>query len=278
MTIAPCNSSRTCSSRYCTPGCNTVAKRARAHPSRTPLHTTFLSYPSPCILAQCLVCLLYIHTPASHCIDLHPSLLSVVVSERHDRKDFCDVSKTSPHEALESSPSDDNNNLSTARSQRHDSEGTSTRATRSTTTSNNNSTTATTTTTVPTNITMTTTPPTTSAAASRTSSSAFFLVPAILVITLLVAATDAAILSVTPDGGANGSPYDLTAAMGLAGPGDTVSLADGVYDRAIVTVTDGKQGSPIVIEGSRNAVIQGDFSSRSVLVQHSWITLQVYVW
>lgn len=55
--IAPCNSSQTCSNRYCTPGCSTVATRARSHPSRTPLHTTFLSYPSPCILAQCLLCL-----------------------------------------------------------------------------------------------------------------------------------------------------------------------------------------------------------------------------
>lgn len=75
--------------------------------------------------------------------------------------------------------------------------------------------------------------------------------------------------------GSESGSYDLGEAMALARPGDTVSLADGRYDRALVTKADGEEGNPITIEGGEDAVINGDFSSRSVLVQHSHITLKV---
>ncbi|CAN0284514.1 unnamed protein product, partial [Laminaria digitata] len=63
--------------------------------------------------------------------------------------------------------------------------------------------------------------------------------------------------------------------MALAKPGDTVSLADGRYDRALVTKADGEEGNPITIEGGEGAVINGDYSSRSVLIQHDYITIKV---
>ena len=69
--------------------------------------------------------------------------------------------------------------------------------------------------------------------------------------------------------------YDLGEAMALAKAGDTVSLGDGTYRRALVTKADGDEGNPITIVGGENAVINGDYSSRSVLVQHSHITLKV---
>lgn len=69
--------------------------------------------------------------------------------------------------------------------------------------------------------------------------------------------------------------YDLAEAMALAKAGDTVSLGNGTYRRALVTKADGEEGNPITIVGGENAVINGDYSSRSVLVQHSHITLKV---
>lgn len=78
----------------------------------------------------------------------------------------------------------------------------------------------------------------------------------------------------TPDEGSSGE-YDLTEALALAKAGDTISLADGTYDEAIVTVTDGSDGSPITIVGGPGAVINGDHSERNVLIQHSFITLEV---
>ena len=69
--------------------------------------------------------------------------------------------------------------------------------------------------------------------------------------------------------------YDLAAAMLLAEPGDTVSLADGTYDQAIVSERDGEPGNPITVVGGRGAIINGDYRRRSVLITHSFITLKV---
>lgn len=92
------------------------------------------------------------------------------------------------------------------------------------------------------------------------------------------------LLSVTPsvhaatvyDVSADGSSgLDLYEAMDLAEAGDTVSLADGTYDQAVVSVRDGASGSPITVVGGPGAIINGDYSSRSVFISHSFITIQV---
>ena len=69
---------------------------------------------------------------------------------------------------------------------------------------------------------------------------------------------------------------DLTEALKKAGPGDKISLEDGIYDTALESYTDGEKDNPIIIEGSRDAIINGDNgNSRSVLINHSFITLRV---
>lgn len=74
---------------------------------------------------------------------------------------------------------------------------------------------------------------------------------------------------------ASGGDLTLDEAMSLATAGDYVSLADGTYDEAIVSKRSGEQGSPITVKGSRKAIINGGFSSKSVRIKHSFITLKV---
>lgn len=72
----------------------------------------------------------------------------------------------------------------------------------------------------------------------------------------------------------DGSPYTIGEAMDLALPGDTVVLADGVYDEAIVTVRDGEEGKPITLLGSSDATLNGQVDGKIVTVRHSWISLE----
>lgn len=81
--------------------------------------------------------------------------------------------------------------------------------------------------------------------------------------------------AVNYDVSASGTGLDLSEAMDLAEPGDTVSLADGIYDQAIVSTRDGTKEDPITVVGGPDAIINGDYSSRSVLITHSFITLKV---
>ena len=74
---------------------------------------------------------------------------------------------------------------------------------------------------------------------------------------------------------ASGGDLTLDEAMSLAGAGDTVSLADGTYDEAIVSKRDGEEGSPITVKGGRGAIINGDYSSKNVRITHSYVTLEV---
>lgn len=68
----------------------------------------------------------------------------------------------------------------------------------------------------------------------------------------------------------------LSEALKYAQPGDTISLADGIYDAAVESCTDGEDGSPITIEGSSDAIINGkNDDSRSILIKRSLITLRV---
>jgi len=68
----------------------------------------------------------------------------------------------------------------------------------------------------------------------------------------------------------------LSEALRYTQPGDTISLADGIYDTALESYMDGEDGSPITIEGSSDAIINGkNDESRSVLIKHSFITLRV---
>ena len=96
---------------------------------------------------------------------------------------------------------------------------------------------------------------------------------------LLVGATQLLLPGVTAktfDVTASGDgDYDLSEAMDLAEPGDTVSLADGTYDQAIVSSRDGESGNPITVVGGRDAIINGAFNHRNVWITHSFITLEV---
>lgn len=67
--------------------------------------------------------------------------------------------------------------------------------------------------------------------------------------------------------------YNLPDALGKAKAGDTVFLSDGTYTDRVESVTAGKSGSPIKIKGGDDAVIKAE--SPSVLILHSWITIQV---
>lgn len=82
--------------------------------------------------------------------------------------------------------------------------------------------------------------------------------------------------AVTYDVSASGdNGMGLSQALELAQPGDTIYLADGIYDTALVSYRDGEFGDPITIEGSSDAIINGGYSSRAVLINHSFITLRV---
>eukprot|EP00752_Nemacystus_decipiens_P014698 g13091.t1 len=81
---------------------------------------------------------------------------------------------------------------------------------------------------------------------------------------------EAKIFDASPDG----TPYSIGSALAEAGPGDTVVLADGEYDEAIVTVQGGERGNPLTITGGRSAVINAEYHGRLVLVQHSWVTIE----
>ena len=99
--------------------------------------------------------------------------------------------------------------------------------------------------------------------------------PSILLVGLLLLGystfpVKAEVYAVSPDG----SPYSIEEAMDLAGPGDTVTLADGVYTAPIVTTKDGEEGNPITIEGGTGAIISGESDDKVVTVLHSWISLE----
>lgn len=70
-----------------------------------------------------------------------------------------------------------------------------------------------------------------------------------------------------------GQTFTLQTALDSARGGDTVSLADGVYTGQVHSIVSGTEGFPVRIVGGRGAVVKG--SSPSVLVEHSWVTLQV---
>ncbi|CAM9261415.1 unnamed protein product [Pylaiella littoralis] len=93
----------------------------------------------------------------------------------------------------------------------------------------------------------------------------------------LVTTAKAAVYNVSPDG----NPMTLTAALEVAGAGDTISLGDGIYREPIVTMHAGENGNPLLIEGGKGAVINyfsGDrslmWSQKVVDIRHSWITLR----
>ncbi|CBN76927.1 FirrV-1-B30 precursor [Ectocarpus siliculosus] len=94
---------------------------------------------------------------------------------------------------------------------------------------------------------------------------------------LALTAASAATYEVSPDG----DPMTLTAALEVAGAGDTISLGDGIYREPLVTMKAGVEGNPLVIEGGRDAVVNyytGDksimWSQKVVDIRHSWVTLR----
>ena len=90
----------------------------------------------------------------------------------------------------------------------------------------------------------------------------------------------ATILKVTPTGEWTSSSgystssriYSLPDALVVANAGDTILLASGTYTDRVESLTAGTKNRPIKIKGSEHAIIRA--SSPSVIIQHSWITLQ----
>lgn len=68
----------------------------------------------------------------------------------------------------------------------------------------------------------------------------------------------------------------LTDALEMGQPGDdTVYLTDGIYVEAVESFRDGNFDYPIIIEGNRHAIINGDSGWRSIVITHPFITLKV---
>lgn len=90
---------------------------------------------------------------------------------------------------------------------------------------------------------------------------------------LLPQIVTAIVYEVSPEG----LPYTIEEALAVAGAGDIVSLADGIYNEPIVTIAGGAEGAPLIIEGGPGAVINAAYGDthRMVYVQHSWVMLQV---
>lgn len=76
-------------------------------------------------------------------------------------------------------------------------------------------------------------------------------------------------------GGLNsiGQTYTLQYALDIASSGDTIALADGEYTGSLQSTVGGRRGLPVKIVGGRGAVLKA--SSPSILVEHSWVTLEV---
>lgn len=62
-------------------------------------------------------------------------------------------------------------------------------------------------------------------------------------------------------------------ALDRAMPGDTISLAPGRYFQDFRTVRNGQPGRPIVIRGTRNAIVSGAGASRIVEINHDYVEL-----
>ena len=87
-------------------------------------------------------------------------------------------------------------------------------------------------------------------------------------------------LFVAPEGSDNNdgksiqSPLQtIQKAVDLANPGDVIKLLPGAYLQDVVTKRDGLPNQPIVITGSRQAVVQGEKNARIFEINHSFITL-----
>lgn len=64
-------------------------------------------------------------------------------------------------------------------------------------------------------------------------------------------------------------------ALSFAAAGDSIVLADGIYDQTVASIKDGRQDAPITIRGSRGAVLRGaDGFGRVMEIRHNHITLQ----
>lgn len=68
--------------------------------------------------------------------------------------------------------------------------------------------------------------------------------------------------------------FSIDKALSFAAAGDTVELADGAYLQTVSSVKNGLKESPIVIRGSRKAIIYGtDYEGRIVEIKHDFIIL-----
>lgn len=79
------------------------------------------------------------------------------------------------------------------------------------------------------------------------------------------------VTAVTFDVSASGEGMGLSDTLVLAQPGDTIYLTDDIYDEAVVNYRNGGADNPISFEGSSDALVNGDYSSRYVLITHSFI-------
>ena len=106
------------------------------------------------------------------------------------------------------------------------------------------------------------------------------LLPAALLLNTRFRRAGATTLNVTPTGELTASSgystkskvYRLSDALLAAKAGDTIYLANGTYKDRVESLTKGTRNRPIKIKGGEHAIIRAD--SPSVIIQHSWITLE----
>lgn len=76
------------------------------------------------------------------------------------------------------------------------------------------------------------------------------------------------------DGSSQKSAFKtIQKAVDKALPGDSITLASGVYRQDVITKRNGMQDLPIIIRGSKNAVLKGNKNTRIFEINHNYITL-----
>lgn len=106
-----------------------------------------------------------------------------------------------------------------------------------------------------------------------------FVLSVVCIIAVSTDRANAELLKVVPD---TSSPdaadgvYSLVGAIEKAVAGDTIELGAGTYTDRIRSIRPGEKGKPIIITGSRQAVLKA--GSPCVEIAHSWIRIEVSIY
>ena len=99
----------------------------------------------------------------------------------------------------------------------------------------------------------------------------------VCLVTPLAPQASAKVYKVAPDArptDSNDDVYSLPDALDMAVEGDSITLESGTYTDQIHSTHPGQPDNPIIISGTREAVIKTN-DSLGVEITHSWITLEV---